>query len=50
MRLMKLSLAAGGVVYPTVSTSIKRFEKRLMVDRDLRIKLKAVRNTVKMKV
>jgi len=47
MRLAELGHAAGGVAYPAVSTSIKRFEKRLLVDRDLQIKLKAVRKMLK---
>jgi hypothetical protein len=49
MRLAELGLAAGGVAYPAMSTSLKRFQKRLMVDRDLQIKLKAARNMLKMK-
>jgi putative transposase len=47
MRLAELGEAGGGVAYPAVSAAIKRFEKRLLVDRDLERKVKAVRKMLK---
>ena len=47
MRLAELGEAGGGVAYPAVSVAIKRFEKRLQVDRDLRRKLTAVEKLLK---
>jgi hypothetical protein len=47
MRLAELGAAGGGVAYPAVSTAIRRFEKRLKVDRDLQRRLKAVRAMLK---
>ena len=46
-RLAELGDIAGGVTYPAVSTAIKRFERRLNVDRGLQRKLKAVRAILK---
>jgi hypothetical protein len=47
MRLAELGEAGGGIAYPAVSVAIKRFEKRLQVDRDLRRKLGAVEKLLK---
>jgi REP element-mobilizing transposase RayT len=47
MRLAELGEAAGGVAYPAVSAAIKRFEKRLQVDRNLEKKVKAMRKMLK---
>ena len=47
MRLAELGEAGGGIAYPAVSVAIKRFEKRLEIDRDLRKKLNAVEKLLK---
>jgi hypothetical protein len=47
MRLAELGDIAGGVAYPAVSMAIRRFEKRLSVDRDLQRKVKAVQAVLK---
>jgi putative transposase len=47
MRLAELGQVAGEVAYPAVSVAIKRFEKRLKVDRELAKKIKAVRTMLK---
>ena len=47
MRLAELGDFAGGVAYPAVSAAIKRFEKRLRVDRRLEKKVKAVQKILK---
>ena len=47
MRLAELGAAGGGTAYPAVSTAIRRFEKRLEVDRDLQRRLKAVKAMLK---
>jgi len=46
MRLAELGEAGGGIAYPAVSVAIKRFEKRLQVDRELRRKLTAAQEIV----
>jgi hypothetical protein len=46
MRLAELGEAGGGIAYPAVSAAIKRFEKRLPVDRDLIRKLTAAQDIV----
>jgi hypothetical protein len=47
MRLAELGEMAGGVAYPAVSVAIKRFENRLITDRNLQKKVKAVRKMLK---
>jgi hypothetical protein len=47
MRLAELGEAAGGIAYPAVSVAIKRFEKRLQIERDLRRKLATVEKLLK---
>jgi hypothetical protein len=46
MRLAELGEAGGGIAYPALSVAIKRFEKRLQVDGDLRRKLTAVEKSL----
>jgi putative transposase len=47
MRLAELGEAAGGIAYPAVSVAIKRFVKRLRIDRELRGKLTTVEKLLK---
>ena len=47
MRLAELGEMAGGVAYPAVSVAIKRFENRLITDRNLQKNVKAVRKMLK---
>ncbi len=47
MLLAEVDEAAGGIAYLAPSVAIKRFEKRLQIDRDLRRKLTAVEKLLK---
>lgn len=47
MRLAELGEAGGGIAYPAVRVAIKRSEKHLQVNRDLRRKLAAVEKLLK---
>ncbi len=47
MRLGEMGNASGGVAYPAVSAALKRFEKRLRIDRELQKKMRIVRTMLK---
>jgi hypothetical protein len=48
MRSAELGEVAGGAAYPAVSPAIKRFEKRVQLDRHLKKKVRAVQRIFNM--